>query len=388
MTGSSSNYANGRVGIVTLPGNYNYGNRLQLLAEIRIYASLGYEPVSLVFNRRERPLAHPNRIVRRLAGKQVNLNADSARPARRAKAFGRFSRLIPERTYESLLDIDASSYAYFSVGSDQVWNPNGGMVGAHDNLARKIYHGITDPGEARDASDWLFLRFAEREQRIALAPSIGADFVDARQARWLAKGVSCFDSLSVREERGAEIILECSGREAEVVCDPTLVLSKREWASLADDRLTPKGPYVLAYLLGGPTEESEAALSAATDEGVVPVVPLSDKSRPGEPDAGPEEFLSLVEHASHVVTDSFHASVFSAVFERPLTIVHRAGSSSGPMFSRLQALTDVLGLQDKIHASCEPFDCSRHADYEGVADAIAQERGRFMEYLESVLENR
>lgn len=385
MSKSDGNRSRGRVGIVTLPGNYNYGNRLQLFAEIRIYESLGYEPVSLVFRRRERPLAHPNRIIRRLAGKQGTPSADSARPAGRTEAFGRFSRLIPERTYESLRDIETGSYAYFSVGSDQVWNPNGGMVGARDGLTKKIYHSIVDPGEARDASDWLFLRFADRGQRIALAPSIGADSVDARQARWLADGVSCFDSLSVREERGAEIIRECSGREAEVVCDPTLALPRREWAELADDRLTPKGPYVLAYLLGGPSGESEAVLSAVTDGGAIPVTPLSDKSRRGEPDAGPLEFLSLVGHASHVVTDSFHASVFSAIFERPLTIVHRAGA--GPMFSRLQALANALGLQDKIYGD-ESIDLPRHASYEGVADAIAREREKFLEYLESALDNR
>lgn len=385
MGKSDGSRSRGRVGIVTLPGNYNYGNRLQLFAEIRIYESLGYEPVSLVFRRRERPLAHPNRILRRMTGRTDPPDADSARPAGRAEAFGRFSRLIPERTYESLREIQTDSYAYFSVGSDQVWNPNGGMIGARDSLAKKVYHGIVDPGEARDATDWLFLGFADRGQRIALAPSIGADSVDARQARWLAEGVSRFDRLSVREERGAEIIRECSGREAEVVCDPTLALPRRVWAELADDRLTPEDPYVLVYLLGGPSAESEAALSAVTDGGAIPVIPLSDKSRRGEPDAGPAEFLSLVGHASHVVTDSFHASVFSAVFERPLTIVHRAGA--GPMFSRLQALADTLGLRDKIYGD-ESIDLPRHASYEGVADAIARERGRFVGYLESVLDSR
>lgn len=261
------------------------------------------------------------------------------------------------------------------------------MIGARDSLAKKIYHGIVDPGEAKDEAQWLFLEFANREQRIALAPSIGADSVDARQARWLAEGVSCFDKLSVREDRGAEIILECSGREAEVVCDPTLVLPRWAWAELADDRLTPENPYVLAYLLGGPSAESEAVLSSVTDGGAIPVIPLSDKSRHGEPDAGPAEFLSLVGHASHVVTDSFHASVFSAIFERPLTIVHRVGLTAGPMFSRLQALADTLGLQDKIYND-GPLDLSCHANYEGVGAAIARERGKFMGYLDSALDSR
>ncbi len=202
----------------------------------------------------------------------------------------------------------------------------------------------------------------------------------------MARGVKGFENLSIREERGAELIKQCSGRDAEVICDPTLVIGPDDWRAVSDKRLTPKEPYVFTYLLGGSNQDAQVVLDEVTDGGHVPVVALSDREKQGELPAGPAEFIDLIDNAQHVVTDSFHAAVFSCLLETPLTIVRRCGTGAG-MFSRLETLSHTLGIESKVYGS-QQFDLSRAGDYSGVPDHIALERNRFVGYLKSVINSR
>ena len=141
-------------------------------------------------------------------------------------------------------------------------------------------------------------------------------------------------------------------------------------------------PYVLAYLLGSSDGEASEVLRTVTHDGVVPVVPLSDRERNGEPPAGPAEFISLIDNATHVVTDSFHAAVFSSILETPLTIVHRSGGEAfySRMFGRLKNLSKSIGIEEKMYGS-SAYEPSRAGDYEDVIDAISREKNKFMSYL-------
>lgn len=278
----------------------------------------------------------------------------------RLDAFGRFNSMMASKLVKSTGESFLRKLSYVSIGSDQVWNP-----------LYIINH-----------EDWYMADFMPSMQKIALAPSIGIADLNPEQMNWLASELKNFQKVSVREKRGAELIWESSGVEAEVICDPTMVLSAEEWRAAADGRCTPSDPYVFTYLLGGVGDEAADILDRVTDHGRIPVVPLSDRQKPGEPDAGPAEFIDLIDHASHVVTDSFHAAVFSSILHTPLTIVHREGGVD--MFSRLEQLSEMLGIEEKIYGS-PVFDLARAGDYEGVDEAIAYEREKFTDYLKSCL---
>ena len=349
-----------RVGIVTLFGSFNYGNRLQSYAVQRVFSSLGWSACELVLSQRWNVVREVKKLGKKVLGKESAPSPESLMSPARRDAFTRFSSNMQTELLVKLENSLVSRFDKFSVGSDQVWNPN--------------YIAYDD--------DWYFLKFARPDQRVALAPSMGIDVLSSSQARLIRRGVKGFHRLSVREQRGAELIEECSGRKAEVLCDPTLTLSADEWCSVADARSTPSHPYVFTYLLGGIGPEAEDALCRATRYQDIPVVPLSDRQKQGEPDAGPAEFISLIDNAEHVVTDSFHAAVFAAMLHTPLTIVHRGGNAS--MFSRLEQLSRMLGIGHKIYRSPE-FDFSRAGDYENVSEAIEREREKFMYYLEGCL---
>ena len=199
----------------------------------------------------------------------------------------------------------------------------------------------------------------------------------------MAHGMRNLTRVSVREKRGAELLRECAGIEAEVICDPTLVLTADDWRSVSDGSCTPVEPYVFTYLLGGVGNEASEVLAAVTHHGIIPVVQLTYCQKPGEPDAGPAEFIDLIDHAEHVVTDSFHAAVFSSILQTPLTIVHREGGAS--MFSRLEQLSEMLGIEEKVYGS-PTYDLARAGEYDGVPEAIEREREKFMTYLEGCLD--
>lgn len=349
-----------KVGIVTLPGNFNYGNRLQNYAVTQAYESRGFKAESLVLTDRPNALRDLKQLVRKLLRKPVSHPEDNM-SEERLEAFQRFNKnmCIGVVNFD---EFNPKEYAFFSVGSDQVWNL----------------------GYIKYNEDWFFLDFAKKEQRIALAPSIGLDALDERQSRRLAKGVRNFPLLSVREERGAELIYEASGMRAEVICDPTLVLTPEEWDAVSSDSLTPKEPYIFTYLLGGVGSEASDVLKQLHSLNGYPVISLTDSDDGSELPAGPAEFISLIKNATFVVTDSFHAAVFSSIFETPLSIVYRDGVS---MFSRLQTLAEKLGTENKIYNG-GTLSLETASDYAGVAERIAGERERFNAYLSLALNQK
>lgn len=354
-----------KIGIITLPGNFNYGNRLQCYAMTQAVRRLGCEPFVL---ERRRCYSIPRSAYRFVKdvitrfSRGGNVAAELLSTPERIAAFKQFGCLIPTVVLLGKGFAARDSFDRILVGSDQVWNPN------------LINH----------QEKWYFATFARPEQRIAVSASLGIDrFSEAAQAMRVAKGVEGFSRVSVRESRGAELIKECAGIGVNVICDPTLTLSAKDWRAVADDHLTPNNPYVFTYLLGGAGPEASDVLDSVTKKGKIPVVPLTDRQKPDELDAGPAEFISLIDHAEHVVTDSFHAAAFASMLQTPLTIVHREGGTS--MFSRLEQLSRVLGIEHKVYGFPE-FDLSRAGDYGGVPEAIASEREKFFSYLEACLD--
>ena len=113
--------------------------------------------------------------------------------------------MINEKVPEKL----SEKYDYFIAGSDQVWNPY-----------------------LEYCTEANFLTFAESLQKIAISPSIAIEEIPERNKEDFSKWIRDFRLLSVREEKGAELIRNLCGREAEVLCDPTMYLSAYQWEKI------------------------------------------------------------------------------------------------------------------------------------------------------------
>lgn len=352
------------VGIVTIQNRFNYGNRLQNYATQIILERYGLEVESMVQKTPNSIMKKARAIARKMLGKETEAR-ELEMSTERLAAFDEFNEMIHFREIYNDRGGEIERYDLVVAGSDQIW------------ALRKLAHN----------ERWAYLQFVKPEKRIALAPSLGVSEMSSHRKRRLSRYLEGFRSLSVREESGAELIFEATGREATVLCDPTLALSENEWRMVASDRLVPKSPFVFTYLLGNENPEAEDILGRVTHHGEIPIIALSDRERLNELPAGPSDFISLVDRASHVVTDSFHAAVFSAIMQTPLTIVHRNGGNSvySQMFGRLETLANKLSIREKIYGSRE-FNLSKAGVYEGVPESIDRERSQFLAYLEERLE--
>jgi len=235
------------------------------------------------------------------------------------------------RRYENFEEAkeDPPEFDAYICGSDQIWRFDTGMA----------------PG--------FFLRFADSAiPAIAYAPSFGHVATESQPPPELAGWIDRFQHLSAREESGRELIKGLIGRDAPLVLDPAFFLTAAEWREYAAPARKVKGDYILFYALEFNPLVSKAIHRLAKSTGLRVVVigkaggiVLNPKTCLAL-DAGPDEFLSLLEGAALVVTNSFHATVFSLIFDRPFVSVRHSARNE-----RIEHLLQIAHVPDRLVSS-------------------------------------
>ena len=255
-------------------------------------------------------------------------------------------------------------YDAFIVGSDQVWNTTFDFVSVNS-----------------------FLPFPH-PNKIAFSASFGVDSIPYDQ-----KIVDCikdFKALSVREEAGAKIIKELTGIDATVLVDPTMLLTVDEWRKvekkprgIKESKKTekPKDGYILTYFLSPKCDEAKKQLEEV--KGDREVYELLNPEDMVAGTAGPSEFLWLFDHADIILTDSFHACVFSFLFNKPFIVYDRQYEGES-MNSRLETLLSKFHLERKYASSGLENDIWEH-DYEEGYKQLELEREKAMIFLKEAL---
>lgn len=321
------------VGIVSLFGLYNYGNRLQGYALDKILTDLGFESETVVFYRK----LGISVILSYLRTCLIEIKG-SKQERRRVRRFKDFvaSQRIRYVFYPAQIRAIANQYDFFCVGSDQVWNP-----------------------EADLFSRTKLLEFAEPKQRVALSPSFGVDSLPSCVHKEYEMCLKDFRAISVREESGAQIVENLLGMRPPVLIDPTLALSEKEWRKKASYAMVPKCHYILAYFLGGWSKNLSDYIELPMSNTSVMVVDLLDKSSVYY-GCGPQDFIGMIDNASCVITDSFHASVFSTILNTPFRVYRRNESTS--TYSRIETFLQTYELDNVEGFGPIPsFDVGRRA---------------------------
>lgn len=364
------------IAILTLNGYYNYGNRLQNYATQEVLKSLGFNVETVPVDRSN---DSDKKLSKRLARVssiselktkiriRINnyLNKDIIRE--RKDKFIRFSKEHINETEYTIsnndIPIDLSKrYDYFIVGSDQVWNPN--------NL-----HGTS----------FYFLTFAENRKRISYAASFAIseipDEYNERYKKWLSE----MHRISVREEAGAKIVKELIGKDVEVLVDPTIMLSKESWLSIAKeaDYKAKKG-YILTYFLGNISKEIKNKINEIAKENKLEIINLTSMKNKRVFTSGPSEFIDLVSSASLLCTDSFHGVVFSILMQTPFVVYERISKSSS-IYSRIETLLDMFGLRSREAISIKNKEQVFNMDYSRIAPILEFERKKALDYLKEAL---
>ena len=323
-----------RIGIVTFHAPYNFGSALQAFALQSLLTDMGHDARIINYlsaDQRQYELLnplHPRHCVRILH----NYGAFK----RRAKSFEQFSQRyfrLTEKRYgvraESRLTELTTQFDCFICGSDQIWNLD-------------CTHGIVKP---------FFLSFAGDKRRVAYAPSLAHTSFKPENfdKKLVAELLSKFDFLSVREEETVPLFQPLVDKPIDVVLDPTLLLNANNYKEMSLGPIV-DGSYIFMYLLRSCPELIESTISMAKACGKK-VIYVSEKKL-DIPDSvnlfgvGPEEFVSLIAHAETILTNSFHATVFSVLFHRPFRVFATDGSGA-----RMRDLLSNLGLSDRCAVS-------------------------------------
>lgn len=295
-----------RIGMMTFLHNDNYGSILQAWALQQTLLDMGFDATHIDYA----PSKQEKIRNLLLSGNSPKLILEGMRKkSATSKMHGGFDEFRKEnirttdpcRDHAALKNV-AADFDVLVCGSDQIWSPV-----------------------------WLnpayFLDFTDRP-KVSYAPSLGVkDMPNGMKRRKIAKLVKRFSAVSVREQEGANLLVEMGGVEPVIMPDPVMLVDKENWQSIMDKNV-PQGKYVLCYFIGDNPSYWETVAVVAQKEGCeVRVIPRTEEARNSgyilEEDVPPQRWLGLINGAAHVVTDSFHGATFSAILNKECTIVRR-----------------------------------------------------------------
>ena len=369
-----------KIANLTLDGYFNYGNVLQRYAVCNLLMGLGAEVESLWFSpqagflpylQSHYPWMKDSWDWKTLVKLGINwkgatsklLSGREAWEAARSAVIKSFvDRYIPMR-YDVDFTRVADEYDYFVTGSDQVWNP---------------YFADLEK---------LFIKFAPGGKRISYAASISCPEIPQDKLQMFIDGVNGMKEISVREQAGAELIEKLTGRKAEVVADPTMLLAAEKWREIARKPSWLKGDeeILTTYFLGKRPDE---IISRLADAQGLKVVNILDERVFEHYAVAPEEWLWLIDHAKLMYTDSFHGTVFSILFRRPFVVTERIGDGCvNKMTSRIDTLLGKFGLEARRGTKNNGYMIANpmSMQYGDVEMVLAEERRKAIIYLDGAL---
>ncbi|RWR44286.1 polysaccharide pyruvyl transferase family protein [Sinirhodobacter ferrireducens] len=357
----------GRVGILTLQLSTNYGGILQMLALHDAIKQQGGEPVLLDKHARHETLkTRISPVLARIPLQDLRGIRSKAMAASEHRRFFESRVAQISRPVRSGRDIEAEiarlGLSTVVVGSDQVWRMDYQKDGSELNY---------------------FLNFGgDALRRVAYAASFGhGHWAFPARSEEIRACLSRFDAISVREQSGQTICSEVFGREdTRFVLDPTLLHEAEYYRDMMG--AGPKqGPCVLVYVLDRQKEARDLAAKIAAQRGNLPVRVLSPSARAF---TNIPDWLSAFENAEFVVTDSYHGTIFSIIFQRPfLTLLN---SQRG--LDRFTSLFDSLGLSGHGLTDWDgtfPPVASQNPDYEVISAKISRLRTTSCAFLGNAL---
>lgn len=334
-----------RIGILTLYyGNHNFGGQLQAYALCTyLNQQKNIECEQIAYDYKEKAalsiksqlfsaysyIFHP----RVMSG----LN-------KRKKTFKTFEEGIPHsaiiRSADELVQL-TQKYDYVFTGSDQVWNPE---------YADKVF----------------YLGEIPAEKRCAYAASFGKDRLqEGVLTENTLEALKNYRFISVREDSAVQVLAQHGVPNVKMMCDPTLLLEKQQWEnSITQIKRITNDKYVFVYLLGNSKNLRNDLKKKLQNTNLkivsIPHIHFTYQKRDEGfadievYDAGPLEFLKLINDAEMVVTDSFHCTLFSVLFQKNFWTLSRNGENdTGSTNGRMRTLLEKVDLMERYAGSVE-----------------------------------
>ena len=343
-----------KIGIITINDNNNYGNRLQNYALQFFLENNNIKCSTIVYRTKQKRIKEIIKII-------INYK-NQRNKEKRFKHFVSFNNNINIEYIKKTNELTYNNKDYYIVGSDQVWNP--------------LFDRLTD---------YELLSCVNPKKRISYAASFGINELPEEVKDNAAKELKKFKAISVREDRGKEIVEELTGRkDVEVLVDPTMLLTSEEWDKVSKKPTMLKtDKYILNYFLGELSEERKNEIERIAKENNCEIINILDKNSPYY-ECGPSEFLYLEKNAFLICTDSFHSSVFAILYNRPFIIFDREQKNLVNMNSRLETLIKKFKLKDRKFEG-KITEKNLNHDYTEAYKILEEERKKSDKFLKKAL---
>lgn len=372
-----------KIGIITHYLHFGYGGVLQNFALQRVLKSLGHDPitlkVALVRKKNIYEIIHDelSRIFHRYLGHDIGITKEQDKYiSKNVEPF--IQKYIKTTDFcGSKRDFrkaaEQEQCKVLIVGSDQIW--------------RASYAYVKE----------CFLDFAIEMniKRIAYAASIAVDDWEytPKQTKYIKPMAKKFDAISVREASGISLCRTYLDVDAELVLDPTLLLEKEDYIQIvrqADENLSDGD--LFSYVLDK-SDDKEAII-----EGICTKTNLKRfecmpkyKTQYAEVKKYPEEcvyppitkWLRSFMDAKLVITDSFHGTVFSIIFNKPFYVLINVTRGS----ARFTSLLKLFGLEDRIISSIEDVKVENNINWEFVNKKKKEWQKKSINFLRLVLDD-
>lgn len=255
---------------------------------------------------------------------------------------------------EQLLALN-EKYDKFVVGSDQVWN-----------LKCNGYDGA------------FFLDFvSDDSKKVAYAASFGTYDLNPDDKSLYEKYIKRFESISVRENSGVNLVKNLTGKDSISCMDPVLLAGRNFWESKKDKSFNSKEKYIFVYHLGHGKRVAKFAKQLKKSTGLkvffatghlgnMVYYSIFDENVSS---ASPEQFLSLISGAEFVVTNSFHATVLSIVFRKQFYTISK-GDEKNSYNTRIFNLLSDYDLKERIMSEFHHIALISNEKYDAVEEKI------------------
>lgn len=234
------------------------------------------------------------------------------------------------------------SYQAYIVGSDQIWNPDitCGL--------RKEYFGAFEN--------------EKKEKVIAYAASLGGASLSGEYDEEFSELLKNVDAVSTREEAAVSYINQFYKKKVTAVLDPVFFLKREEWEKV--EKLPDREGYILVHMTERTQEIVDYTKKLSLDTGL-PVVELrtnmggiTEESFSVVYTAGPAEFLGYIHKADYVVTNSFHMTAFSIIYQKRFMIfLHRS------LGARIRNILKLHGLEGRLYEEGNVLDEAAFIDW-------------------------
>lgn len=323
-----------KVAIVTLYDDINIGNKLQNYALQELLNERFSSVTTLSYSEAKSmapDMGWKGKCIAKL-GIPRRIAIQKRAIIERRRKFEKFSQtylhVLQPKPFTEFNSSISEQYDYIVVGSDQVWHN-------WSNSANEL--------------DYFFLKFAPKEKRVCIAPSFGLSNLPTSFAEKYKEGLLGFETLSCREISGCDLIAKAVQKKAKLLPDPTLCITRNGWNKIAKQpSYQIPNRYILAYFIGGVSESTKMRIEEFKRMLEIPVIDIYNIEEPQYYSTSPDEFVYMISNAEYVLTNSFHATVFSIIFHVNFHCFDRDDKIGEGMSDRIQTLLHIFQMDNNL----------------------------------------